>query len=179
MRTRLAVAALAVGGAAALSTATNVPRLWAPFSLVSVLPNLIGGQLAMPLLADANHNVSVTSLQIVGSLSSVIFAAVLFTVWSRRLVGSAEIPHRSTIAFATVAVTNVVFLLASVPFGLRYQGLGHTTTVIAYNLAAALACLALYRRNRLSPSRSTNLAFHTMFFAALGFCAFPWLGELL
>jgi hypothetical protein len=177
-RMMLAASAL-VAVTTATSSISNVPRPWAPWSLVSALPNLLAGSIAMPFLANEDHYVSPVALQIVGACTAGIFVALLFVVYAYRKIASKCIPQRSLVAFSIAGIANFLLLGFSWGYGVTYEGRLHTSVVVGYNVAALVGCIALYVHNRRAPSRATNLAFQTLFFVALGYCAFPWLGELL
>jgi hypothetical protein len=172
----LARATLIVMLAGAMTGASNVPRPWAPFSLVSILPGMVSIEVVGLFAQYFSPVVAQLAVMIGGGL----FIATLFLIWSWHIGWPTRvIPDGSLIAFSIVGVLNLILVIVGWSYGVEYQGRVHTILITAYNLIAACACVALYRRHRRAPSYATSLAFHTVFFAALGYCAFPWLGELI
>jgi hypothetical protein len=171
-------ATAAVASAAALSGAANVPRPWAPWSLVTVLPGFLAATIAMPFLANEQRYVSPAALQAVAMGAAGLFVALVFLISTRRRLGLKRIPDGSLRGFTVAAAADFLLLGMSWTYGVEYNGLLHTSVVVGYNLIALAGCIALYAHNHRTPSRATNVAFHTLFFVALGYCAFPWLGEL-
>jgi hypothetical protein len=113
------------------------------------------------------------------SITSALTVALAFVAWSHPFARTERIPRFSLVAFTNLGVANAFWLAGGWSYGVHYQGRMHTLSVIGYNVLAGLASVSLFLRNRRAPSAVSNLAFHTVCFVALGFCAFPWLGELI
>jgi len=165
----IAVAAIVVWLAAYLSIHDQMPSPSSPFSLVAVLPAFLIARIArwwMP----SNLSLILSSAPL----------AIFFIVWSfPTLRIHPALPRRSIWLFLLFAPMSALFLWASWPYGLKYQGLHHTVLVSTFNAAFILALSGLVIVGRRSPARFISLAFHTLLFGWLGWCAFPWLGELL
>jgi len=165
----LALPTLAVAMAAGLSVASNVPRPWSPTSLLAVIPAML-----LPWPAT-----SAAEVQLVASITGALTVALAFVAWSYPCVQTERIPRLSLLAFTNLGVADAIWLAGGWSYGVHYQGRMHTLIVIGCNVLAGLASVGLFLRNRRAPSAASNLAFHTVCFVALGFCAFPWLGELI
>jgi len=161
MKLRLMPAALTiVGGLLLLIPActilfSGVPRVWAPYPMLVVLPAMMDSPLG--LLAP--------------SLGFWVLGLKLFTGYDR-------ISVYSVCLFALVGLANLAWFITGWAHGIEYQGGLHTLLVGCFN--AALYCLVAFLgfTGRRRPQYWRAFAFHWGFFAWLGWCAFPYLGEL-
>ena len=104
----------------------------------------------------------------------------LFVAWSWPLARSGvALPTRSIWLLGICVVLSVAFFWASYDYGVDWEGEGHTLGVIGINALVAAVLVFLVVRLRRLPSHGANLLFHALLFGWLGWCAFPWLGELL
>ena len=78
-----------------------------------------------------------------------------------------------------IGALSVLYLMASFVYGYKYQGLTHTLVICIYNAIFIVALYKLYLANMVEPSLNKAFVFRLTFFVWLGWCAFPWLGELL
>jgi hypothetical protein len=140
---------------------TGVPTLLCPLPYLTVVP---------ALLLSGMH------LQ----YAAVLIPVILFFAWNPGLFrGSSTIPKRTYILFVIAAVMSVIWFIPGWKYGLQYQGPTYTHYICVLNIAwiAGIGVLLFLRRNH-HPSFASNLAFHLLFFAWLGWYAFPYLGEL-
>lgn len=145
-----------------LSVNANVPKIWAPFSVVLVLISW-----NLPHLGIA-------------SLPIILFIAPVF-MWSwnpSAFTGKASIPKRSFVLFLVTVALSGWHYFAGWSYGVRYQGQNHTFGVFALSIAQVVGLLLIGKLALKSPSFRTNLAFHWLLFAWLMTYAFPYLGEL-
>jgi hypothetical protein len=139
----------------------NVSMFLSPLPALTIIPTF---------LLDAMH------LQAV----AVVIPTILFFSWNPGLFqGSHLIPKRTYVLFLIMAVMSVIWFIGSWKYGLQYQGPTYTHLICALNVAwlAGLGVF-LFLRRKSDPSFASNLAFHLLFFAWLGWYAFPYLGEL-
>jgi len=165
----LVLPTLAVAISGGLSVNANVPRPWSPFGLLAVIPPML---LPWPATSPAGA-------QLAGSITSALTVALAFVAWSYPRVRTEHIPRSSLVAFTLLGLADAYWLAGGWSYGVDYQGRMHTLIVVGYNVFAVLASVGLFLWNRRAPSAVSNLAFHMICFVALGFCAFPWLGELI
>jgi len=151
---RLLASATVVTAATSVTFATGVPRIWAPMPIhVFLLWWLIGPAV-------------------------VLMPALLLLAWCWPISSSANVvPRRSIVLLATLALLSVVYFIASWHFGVLYQGATHTTGVACINLLVLMALALLAFQIARRPNRAGPFIFHTLLFAWLGWCAFPYLGE--
>lgn len=164
---------------AALSSASNVPRIWAPFSLLSTIPNLYGGSLGAAVFAGDDRYVSGTVVELCGAAFAACCFALLYVLWCFRPVENERIPLRSNILLSVAVIADGFWLARSAPYGFEHQGMPHTSLIILFNIVGLGVATVCLLRNRRSPSPDLNRAFHVALFGTLAFCAFPWLGELI
>jgi hypothetical protein len=167
----LAVCALIVGAAATLSVRAAVPTVGSPFALLSTLFALLVFDLR---IFDGDR------FRGLAHILAALPVVILFLVWSIHLMRrKPRIPRRSEVLYATVILLSVIYFASAWGGGAQRQGLFHTSILLLMNVGfAALTSFILFK-NRLAPKYSSSLAFHAILFSWLGWCAFPWLGELL
>ena len=168
------LSALSICGAAYLSVAGNVPSLWSPFSVFAAVPAMVVYDWGTAVLGWSPVAKAAWS----GLASLPVGAA--FLAWSYPLFrGRDRAPLRSLVLAGASVVLSVAFFVYAWRDGVTHQGPRHTIAMAGYNLVSIGVVFWLFRRNRASPSFASNLAFHTILFLWLAYCAFPWLGELL
>jgi hypothetical protein len=139
----------------------GVTMLLSPLPALTIIP---------AFLLDAMH------LQ----AAALVIPVILFFAWNPGLFrGTETIPRRTYVLFAIATVLSTIWFVGSWKYGLQYQGRTYTYLICALN-AAWLSGLGvfLFLRRKYDPSFASNLAFHLLFFAWLGWYAFPYLGEL-
>lgn len=140
---------------------SGAPTILSPFPALTIIPALL---LAQRHLEHA----------------AALIPTLLFLSWNSQLFrGTGKIPKRSYISFVLLTVLSAIYLALSWKWGLRYQGPQHTAIVCSINVAwLGLLGLAFRRGLKADTNFQTSLLLHWMFFAWLGWYAFPWLGEL-
>jgi hypothetical protein len=139
----------------------NVSMFLSPLPALTIIPTF---------LLDAMHLQGI----------AVAIPSILFFSWNPSLFrGSDTMPKRSYALFAIATVLSVIWFIGSWKYGLQYQGPTYTHLICALNVVwlAGLGVF-LFLRRKSDPSFASNLAFHLLFFAWLGWYAFPYLGEL-
>jgi len=112
--------------------------------------------------------------------AAVVIPVILFFAWNPSLFrGSSTIPKRTYVLLVIAAVISVIWFIAGWKDGLQYQGPTYMHYICVLNIAwlVGLGAFLLLRRKSDS-SFASNLVFHLLFFAWLGWYAFPYLGEL-
>jgi hypothetical protein len=140
---------------------TGVPTLLCPLPYLTVVPAFLLSSIHLERAAS-------------------VIPAILFFAWNPSLFrGSSTIPKRTYVLFVIVAVMSVIWFIAGWKYGLQYQNPTYTHYICVLNIAwiAGLG-IFLFLRRKSDPSFTSNLAFHLLFFAWLGWYAFPYLGEL-
>jgi hypothetical protein len=103
----------------------------------------------------------------------------LFVLWSPQLLrGSAAVPWRSRVGLVLLTVLDGAALAAGWAYGLRYQGLVHTTALVTLNCIAAILCWVAFVRAYRHATFPNSLLFHASTAVWIVWLAFPWLGEL-
>ncbi len=146
---------------------SNVPSTNAPFSLTVVIPFFVLNS----LFGDGIFS---STLGIV-LLPTVYLIICFFTINSC----TSTIPTYMKIATLILVALSAIYLLCAWSFGIRYQGLSHTKTIIIYNLGFWVSMLAIYRSNKNQSSLDTTIFYHFLFFSWIIYVSFPWLGELI
>ncbi len=142
----------------------NVPTIYAPFSLIVVVPTLLLSPFKQPI----------------ASLLGPMTIPILFAVWSFALLkGQKQIPKRTKIAAVILILLSLVLLAQSWKYGIRSQGIVHVLAMYIFNLFLWISLFFIYRSNAKHASYVSNFLFHWVLFAWLGWVAFPWLGELI
>jgi hypothetical protein len=80
---------------------------------------------------------------------------------------------------ALLVSLSVIFLFVSYDYGVQYQGLHHTLFMYLFNGIFIFSLIATLIANNREPSINKSLVFRVLLFCWLGWCAFPWLGELM
>jgi len=139
---------------------TGYPTILHPFPAITVLPAFF--------LASVH-------LWMAGAIVPV----VIFFLWNPRLSqGETRVPKRSYVLLAVAAFLSIIWFVFGWKLGLQYQGPTYTHWVFAINVAwIAILAVSIVRCQRAN-SFASNLIFHWLFFAWLGWFAFPYLGEL-
>ena len=137
----------------------GVPKIYAPFNLLVVLPLFVLGR----------------------GTYFLVFAIVpvFFCLWCWPILRhGARLPTRSIVLLILTVVLSAISLIFGFRYGVEYQGVGHVIGVAAINVICwvLLGVLALIARRR--PSILHNLGFHAALFAWLASYAYPYLGEL-
>jgi hypothetical protein len=165
--THFLVGALLFWGVAYAPIIANYPKIFSPHSFIVIMPVL-----ALHEIFRSGHLLS----YIIGTL----IVPLLFLLWSFPLLrGQVQIPRRSKIGTIFLILLSLLSVIASWPYGVKYQGLIHTIAIYIFNLIFWTALFLLYRSNTTRESYTSNYFFHWILFAWLGWVAFPWLGELL
>lgn len=160
------IAVLSLAGVSYATMAAAIPTWHAPFSFTVVLPAL--------LLLD------IVAGQLVAIVLANLIVPTVFLLWNISLAwGQVRIPLRTSVLAVVLVALSMIFLVVSWPYGLKYQGLSHTTIMLGYNVIAWAGLGFLAWKNVRAPSFSSNLGFHWLLFAWLAWVAFPWLGELI
>jgi hypothetical protein len=139
---------------------TGYPTILHPFPVITVLPALY---------------LSSVHLWMAGAAVPVIF----FFLWNPGLArGETRIPNRSPILLTAAGFLSIIWFILGWKLGLQYQGSTYTHAVCAINVVciAILAASLVFCRKK--NSFVSNLIFHWLLFAWLGWFAFPYLGEL-
>lgn len=167
----LVLASLTVAAAGALTVSAGEPELWAPYSLTSFcfvgpVALLLGG------LHLHGHALFVAATGLLWGAAFLLLAGI----WP--LMPLETLPRFRNIVLGVVAL-NAVFLVLTVPDGLKYEGSRHTYSVAAASLAISLLVAALAIRAARRRTYSQALLSRCAFMAWLAWIAFPWLGELI
>lgn len=141
-----------------LTTATDIPKVLSPHSIISLL-----GQLILE-----NYNFYP------------LLMCMLFLVWSHPIRnGSVNIPTRTIIVAITLSVLSFTYLLYGFSYSVQYQGIYYVLLLYGINFVFWMFLLITYLANKYRASFITNLLFHGLFFIWLSWIAFPWMGELI
>lgn len=111
--------------------------------------------------------------------AAVAVPMVLFFLWNPGLFyGDAEVPKRSYVLLIVATLVNALWFVVGWKDGLAVQGAIYNYSVCIINIAwMALLWVMFERIWTAGPSFNTNLLFHWMLFAWLGWYAFPLFGE--
>lgn len=140
---------------------TGVPTLLCPLPYLTVVPAFLLSSMHL------EH-------------AAVLIPVILFFAWNPSLFrGSSTIPKRTYVLFVIATVMSVIWFIVGWNYGLQYQSPTYTHYICVLNIAwiAGIGALLLLRQKR-NPSFASNLVFHLVLFAWLGWYAFPYLGEL-
>jgi len=139
---------------------TGYPTILHPFPVLTVLPAFF--------LASVH-------LWMIGATVPVIN----FFLWNPRLSqGQIRVPKRSYVLLAVTAFLSIIWFVFGWKFGVQYQGSTYTNWVCAINVAWIAILSASIVHCQKTNSFVSNLIFHWLLFAWLGWFAFPYLGEL-
>jgi hypothetical protein len=113
------------------------------------------------------------------SLLFIILSGPIFWIWNADLFeGSTLIPRRSTVLLLVSAALSIINGVMGIPYGTKYFGKLHTTTVLSISFSCLAILIVLrvmaYKRG----SFTLNLIFNWLLFSWLLTYAFPYLGEL-
>jgi hypothetical protein len=110
--------------------------------------------------------------------TALVLPSLLFFAWSPGLFrGRVEIPMRSRALFAVTGLLTPIWFVIGWKYGRTYQS-RFLYLFCAMNVLWLLALWLILAHSRRRASFVCNLLFHWLLFAWLGWCAFPWLGEL-
>jgi hypothetical protein len=110
----------------------------------------------------------------------VVLPTTLFFLWNRGLFhGESKVPKRTYILFFVATGLSVVYFIASLQWGITYEGIRYVRVVCAVNVVWAISLGMMLARSRSrSPSFRFSVILHWWLFAWLAWYAFPTLGEL-
>ena len=112
-------------------------------------------------------------------LLAITVVPLLFFWWSRPVMrGDAILPTRSIALLFLAVISSAAWLIFGAEYGVEYQSRDYVLGVTVINAISwvVIGLLALIARRH--PNYVYNLAFHTVLFAWLAWCAFPYMGEL-
>jgi hypothetical protein len=140
---------------------TGFPTLLCPLPFLTVVP---------AFLLSTGHS----------QVAAVVVPTILFFAWNPGLFrGSSTMPKRTYTLFVIASVLSVIWFIRGWKYGLQYEGPTFTHFICAVNIVWVVGLgVLLFLRQKVNPSFISNLAFHLLFFAWLGWYAFPYLGEL-
>jgi hypothetical protein len=147
-----------------LSVSAGTPAPWSPLPLAVIVPIMA--------VVDRLHRLAFLLGYLTPAAAFVLFSLPL-------LRGADRIPFYARRTAFVLVVLNLAELAMSVSPGLQYQGGVQVAAMLVLNAAFVAGLVAVSLRNERVPSFASNLAFHALLFAWLGWCAFPWLGELI
>ena len=136
---------------------SGIPAVWCPMPLLTVLPAFA----LSPRIA--------------------IFGPMLFFfIWNLEFVVSYQpsLPKRTISFLGVLSALTIVYFFFVWEDGLRYQGVEYTKTIVGINtlFLTGLWYAVIHACRR--PSYRAILLTHWLLFVWLGWCAFPFLGEL-
>jgi hypothetical protein len=155
----ISVGALLVVPAALGLFLPDVPTIFCPLPILTILPALVFSPLA-PVV--------------------VVIPSLLFFAWNPALFrGVPTPPKRSYMLFGALVALSVVYFVLSWDDGVKYESRSYTQAIALANAIwiALLTVLFVVSRIR-KPSFVFNLTLHWLLFAWLAWYAFPYLGEL-
>ncbi len=141
----------------ALPFIVGVPTLLCPMPLLLVLPGFLGAP-----------------GPVVAAIPALVFWSLGWSLFKRR----ERMGLGPLIFYWVLGALNVVMLITSWRYGLRYQGVVHTTTVAAISVLLGTCGLGLALWTWRRPLFARHLAAHWLLALWLAWCAFPYLGEL-
>lgn len=157
---------LVVLSTGALTMTAGYPKIYSPYSFTVVIPVFMLYALALP--------------KALLLLSASLPNALLFLLSTRSTSHeNLKISRFLTGISALLVLLSVIFLFVSYDYGVQYQGLHHTLFMYLFNGISICSLIATYNANNRKPSINNFLAFKVLLFCWLGWCAFPWLGELI
>lgn len=152
------VVALALDALGFVAIASNVPKAWSPWPLHLFLPSLAG--------AGAHW-------------WSCAIAPAFFLLWNLRLLdGRPDVPRRTVVLLVVLQSVNWLWILAHVPFAMKYQGAATTIGIMLVNALFTVALWRLLRTARTSRTFQDSLVFHGVMWAWIATNLLPYLGEL-
>lgn len=152
--------------ACALTMIANYPKIYSPYSFAVVIPVLF--------VSDTGIN----------KLLMYVFVAIptvtLYLIWSLFFINKTFKISKPTIALSTLLIiASVIFNISSYKYGIEYQGYLHTILMYGYNIIFLAALAFIFKSNKINPTLTNCLGFNILLFSWVGWCAFPWLGELI
>ena len=135
----------------------GVPRVYAPFNLLVVVPYLLTGS----------------------SFVASLFVPAFFCVWCWPVLrGGSTLPMRSVVLLGCTVTLSAISMLFGRRFAVQYHGTDYVVGTVAISVTAwiVLSTLAVLARRHPSPRR--NLIFHAALFGWLAWYAIPYFGEL-
>jgi hypothetical protein len=150
----------------ALTMTAGYPQIYSPYSFTVVIPVFMLYALALPG----------PLLLLLASLPNALF----FLLSTRSTAyENLKISRLLTGISALLVSLSVIFLFVSYDYGVQYQGLHHTLFMYLFNGIFIFSLIATFIANNRKPSVNKSLVFRVLLFCWLGWCAFPWLGELM
>jgi hypothetical protein len=157
---------LVVLSTGALTMTAGYPKVYSPYSFIIVIPVFMLSVIALPS----------SLLMLLASLPN----ALLFLLSTRSIANeNLKISRLLTGISALLVSLSVIFLIVSYDYGVQYQSLHHTLFMYLFNGIFICSLIAAYIANNRKPSINNSLVFRVLLFCWLGWCAFPWLGELM
>jgi hypothetical protein len=157
---------LVVLSTGALTMTAGYPQIYSPYSFTVVIPVFMLYALAVPS----------PLLLLLASLPNAIF----FLLSTRSTAhDNFKISRLFTSISVLLVLLSVIFLFVSYDYGVQYQGLHHTLFMYLFNGIFICSLITAYIANNRKPSMNNSLVFRVLLFCWLGWCAFPWLGELI
>jgi hypothetical protein len=166
IKLKIFLAFLVVLSTGALTMTAGYPKIYSLYSFTVVIPVFMLYALALP---DP-------LLLLFASLPN----ALLFLLSTRSTAHeNFKISRLFTGISASLVSLSIMFLFVAYDYGVKYQGLNHILFMYLFNGIFICSLIAAYIANNRKPSINNALVFRVLLFCWLGWCAFPWLGELI
>ena len=161
----LAIGTLCVMCAAMLSVASSTPSVLTPFSIPALMPTVLASitQLPHPVIA------------FLGALPISTVYAICMAKGSQH---NLTISNSSIVLITFSALLAVIYNALYFQQGVELRGLMHTVLLSLLNIVFITSLPMTYWRYLYNKSLFSYLRFYTLFFVWLGFCAFPWYGQV-
>jgi len=149
-----------------LTMSAGYPKIYSPYSLTVVIP----------LLALNTLGLSGILLVFCASLPK---ALLFFASTVPTMRGNAKVGRILAGLSAILMLLSIGFLFIFYDYGVQYQGKQHTLLMYLFNATLIGATITVFLVNFSRPTVNSSLLYSCLLFCWLGWCAFPWLGELI
>lgn len=143
----------------------NGVNVWSPAPMLMIVPAWLIGQ---AVLGDID--VGPRLVPLLGAIVFLVLAMPIVSVRSR-------VVWPVAVVSGVLVAGSIVHFIVSWSYGLKYQGLSYTISVLVINLAFAAGSVALALRAKWTRAYWTRYSATLVTCLWFVWCAFPWLGE--
>ncbi|RUO65412.1 hypothetical protein SAMN06297229_1185 [Pseudidiomarina planktonica] len=166
IKLKVTIGFLLVWVISSLTMVAGYPEVYSPYSFTVVIPVFLFYGMGVPEALIA----------LIASLPN----ALLF--WASTIPvmrGNAKVSRILIGISGLLMLISIGFLFMSYSYGVQYQGLEHTILIYLFNAILIGVIATVLVKNYRRPTINNSLLYSSLLFSWLGWCALPWLGEMM
>ena len=146
----------------ALSIIANYPKIFSPYSMPSVFAGYVLGD-----------SINLRKIEIF--LPGIIFSTLFLILIKDNVFGKIGLVYRHI--FLILILLSAILNVLSIPYGIEYQGVSHTVTIVSLNLIFGIIFSFMCFKKKIY--EKYYVIYISSFLIWFSYSSFPWLGELI